>query len=156
MPLEEALVDNDRVHYFQGTTSSLVQAIHDDSVDIRSYFPWSFLDNFEWADGYSTRFGVTYVDYETQKRYPKASAKWLIKWFKEHDTPSDKDLKPKGPLAIKTEKPKLVDKTNSSEFSATSTVKDSPPASPLPKAVRSRGIKARVSRYLTAIVALVK
>lgn len=97
MPLEDALVDNDRVHYFQGTTASLINAIHADGVDIRSYFPWStfiflflpshsltraapgFLDNFEWADGYSTRFGVTYVDYETQKRYPKASAKWLIK-----------------------------------------------------------------------------
>lgn len=35
------------------------------------------LDNFEWADGYLTRFGVTYVDYETQKRYPKDSARWL-------------------------------------------------------------------------------
>lgn len=97
MPLEVVLVDNDRVHYFQGTTASLINAIHSDGVDIRSYFPWSspillflfaqlltraalgFLDNFEWADGYSTRFGVTYVDYETQKRYPKASAKWLIK-----------------------------------------------------------------------------
>ncbi|KAF9476097.1 beta-glucosidase [Pholiota conissans] len=157
MPLEQALADNERVHYFQGTTWSLIQAIHDDGVDIRSYFPWSFLDNFEWADGYSTRFGVTYVDYETQKRYPKASARWLIKWFKDHDTPSDKDIKPKGAVAVKDDKPKLVDKTNnSSEFSATSTVKGSPPISPLPKTVRSRGIKARVSRYLTAIIALVK
>ncbi|KAF8169515.1 beta-glucosidase [Pholiota molesta] len=159
MPLEVALVDNQRVHYFQGTTASLIQAIHDDGVDVQSYFPWSFLDNFEWADGYSTRFGVTYVDYETQKRYPKASAKWLIEWFREHDTPSDEDLKPKGAVPVKAEgKPKLVDKTNSSDFSTTSTVKDSRPASPLrlPKAVRSRGIKARVSRYLTAIIALVK
>ncbi|KAF8965774.1 glycoside hydrolase family 1 protein [Flammula alnicola] len=79
MPLEQVLKDNDRIHYFQGTTASLINTIHDDGVDIRSYFPWSFLDNFEWADGYSTRFGVTYVDYETQKRYPKDSAKWLIK-----------------------------------------------------------------------------
>jgi len=38
-----------------------------------------FLDNFEWADGYITRFGVTYVDYETQKRYPKDSARFLLK-----------------------------------------------------------------------------
>ena len=38
-----------------------------------------FLDNFEWADGYETRFGVTYVDYATQKRYPKESAKFLVK-----------------------------------------------------------------------------
>ena len=38
-----------------------------------------FLDNFEWADGYASRFGVTYVDYKTQKRYPKDSAKFLVK-----------------------------------------------------------------------------
>lgn len=41
MPLEVVLVDNERVHYFQGTTASLIQAIHDDDVDVRSYFPWS-------------------------------------------------------------------------------------------------------------------
>jgi beta-glucosidase/6-phospho-beta-glucosidase/beta-galactosidase len=41
MPLEVALVDNQRVHYFQGTTASLIQAIHDDGVDVQSYFPWS-------------------------------------------------------------------------------------------------------------------
>jgi len=49
------------------------------------FFP-GFVDNFEWADGYTTRFGVTYVDYETQARYPKESAKFLVKvdllrWF---------------------------------------------------------------------------
>lgn len=49
-----------------------------------------FLDNFEWADGYSTRFGVTYVDYETQKRYPKASAKWLVKVRKDQTFPGQK------------------------------------------------------------------
>ncbi|KAG6864603.1 Beta-glucosidase 1B [Blastosporella zonata] len=78
MPLEQALVDTDRVNYFRGTTKNLLAAINEDGVDVRSYFPWSFLDNFEWAEGYLTRFGVTYVDYETQKRYPKASAKFLI------------------------------------------------------------------------------
>ncbi|KAG6887557.1 Beta-glucosidase 1B, partial [Termitomyces sp. Mi166 len=78
VPLEEALVDTDRVNYFAGTTKNLMLAMYEDGVDVRSYFPWSFLDNFEWADGYSTRFGVTYVDYTTQKRYPKASANFLI------------------------------------------------------------------------------
>ncbi|TDL27833.1 glycoside hydrolase family 1 protein [Rickenella mellea] len=79
MPLEEALQDHDRVEYFRGATQALMSAVMEDGVDVRSYFPWSFLDNFEWADGYSTRFGVTYVDYETQKRYPKESAKFLVK-----------------------------------------------------------------------------
>jgi hypothetical protein len=43
------------------------------------------MSNFEWAEGYNTRFGVTYVDYiDEQKRYPKASARFITKWFKEH------------------------------------------------------------------------
>jgi beta-glucosidase len=96
LPIEEAIKDHDRVEYFRGATDSLYKAMYEDGVDIRSYFPWSFLDNFEWsapprslshpsdessfrADGYSTRFGVTYVDYKTQKRYPKESAKFLIR-----------------------------------------------------------------------------
>ncbi|KAG6855839.1 Beta-glucosidase 1B [Tephrocybe sp. NHM501043] len=88
MPFDQALVDTARVNYFSGTTKNLLAAINEDGVDVRSYFPWSFLDNFEWADGYLTRFGVTYVDYETQKRYPKASAKFLINWFKDnHEQP---------------------------------------------------------------------
>ncbi|KAG2739879.1 glycoside hydrolase family 1 protein [Suillus brevipes Sb2] len=80
-PIEDALQDNDRVNYFKGITASLKAAVLEDGVDVRAYFPWSFLDNFEWADGYITRFGVTYVDYETQQRYPKESAKFLVKWF---------------------------------------------------------------------------
>ncbi|KAL6298950.1 beta-glucosidase 1B [Sparassis latifolia] len=83
-PVEEALSDADRVQYFRGTTTALLAAVAEDGVDIRAYFGWSLLDNFEWADGYVTRFGVTYVDYETQKRYPKASAKFICQWFKEY------------------------------------------------------------------------
>ncbi|KAF5358665.1 hypothetical protein D9758_007680 [Tetrapyrgos nigripes] len=84
MPREHALKDTDRVNYFKGTTQALLDAITEDGVDIRAYFPWSLLDNFEWADGYVTRFGLTYVDYETQKRYPKESAWFLVNWFKGH------------------------------------------------------------------------
>jgi hypothetical protein len=46
-------------------------------VNLRGYYYWSFLDNFEWACGYSKRFGLVYVDYKTLKRTPKASAYWL-------------------------------------------------------------------------------
>ncbi|KAG7091632.1 Beta-glucosidase 1B [Marasmius oreades] len=84
LPLDAALKDTDRVNYFRGQTESLMKAITEDGVDVRAYFPWSLLDNFEWADGYVTRFGLTYVDYNTQKRYPKDSAKWLVQWFREH------------------------------------------------------------------------
>ncbi|KAI0265274.1 glycoside hydrolase family 1 protein [Gloeopeniophorella convolvens] len=84
LSITEAQQDPDRVEYFRGMTASLMAAIFEDGVDIRAYFPWSLLDNFEWADGYGTRFGVTYVDYTTQKRYPKASAKFLIKFFKDN------------------------------------------------------------------------
>ncbi|KAF8478828.1 glycoside hydrolase family 1 protein [Gautieria morchelliformis] len=78
MPLAQALQDDDRVEYFRGYAEALLAAVTEDGVDIKAYFPWSFLDNFEWADGYETRFGVTYVDYETQTRYPKASGKFLV------------------------------------------------------------------------------
>lgn len=44
--------------------------------NLQGYYVWSFLDNFEWAYGYEKRFGLVYVDYETQERIPKASAKW--------------------------------------------------------------------------------
>lgn len=44
--------------------------------NLQGYYVWSFLDNFEWAFGYSKRFGIVYVDYPTQERIPKASAKW--------------------------------------------------------------------------------
>jgi beta-glucosidase len=45
-------------------------------LELRGYFVWSLLDNFEWAEGYTPRFGLVYVDYETQERIPKASARW--------------------------------------------------------------------------------
>jgi beta-glucosidase len=45
-------------------------------LELRGYFVWSLLDNFEWAEGYAPRFGLVYVDYETQRRIPKESARW--------------------------------------------------------------------------------
>ncbi|KAI0765346.1 beta-glucosidase 1A [Fomes fomentarius] len=83
LPVEQAVHDADRIDYYNGYANALLQAVTEDGVTVKSYFAWSLLDNFEWADGYDTRFGTTYVDYTTQKRTPKDSTTFLTKWFKE-------------------------------------------------------------------------
>lgn len=67
-----AVHDPDRTAYLHGHLDAVRQAI-DDGADIRGYFAWSLLDNFEWAFGYSKRFGIVHVDYDTQKRTVKDS-----------------------------------------------------------------------------------
>nr|Q25BW5.1 RecName: Full=Beta-glucosidase 1A; AltName: Full=Cellobiase 1A [Phanerodontia chrysosporium]BAE87008.1 beta-glucosidase [Phanerodontia chrysosporium] len=84
LPVEQAVDDTDRQAYYRDYTEALLQAVTEDGADVRGYFGWSLLDNFEWAEGYKVRFGVTHVDYETQKRTPKKSAEFLSRWFKEH------------------------------------------------------------------------
>jgi beta-glucosidase len=65
--------DIDRVMYLRNYLTHLQRATAE-GVPVRGYFLWSLLDNFEWADGYATRFGLVHVDYATQKRTPKLSA----------------------------------------------------------------------------------
>jgi beta-glucosidase len=67
------ILDTDRVMYLSAYLTQLQRGIHDGNP-VRGYFLWSLLDNYEWADGYSKRFGITYVDFQTQKRTPKLSA----------------------------------------------------------------------------------
>ena len=74
--LEDGAVhDPDRIAYLDGHLHALHRAL-EAGVDVRGYFVWSLLDNFEWAEGYAKRFGVVYIDYETLERIPKASARW--------------------------------------------------------------------------------
>lgn len=54
-----------------------------DGADVRGYFAWSLLDNFEWAQGYTKRFGLVYVDYKNGlTRHPKSSAYWFSRFLK--------------------------------------------------------------------------
>jgi beta-glucosidase len=69
------VADPDRVAYLDGHIRAAARAIQAGS-DLRGYFVWSLLDNFEWALGYGKRFGIVHVDYETQVRRPKDSARW--------------------------------------------------------------------------------
>ncbi|OEJ26771.1 beta-glucosidase [Streptomyces agglomeratus] len=70
-----AVHDPDRIRYLHGHLAAVRRAMLD-GADVRGYFLWSLLDNFEWAYGYSKRFGAVYVDYETLERTPKSSARW--------------------------------------------------------------------------------
>ncbi len=67
--------DPERLEYLQGHLFATRQAL-DAGVPLRGYFVWSLLDNFEWAFGYSKRFGIVYVDYATQARFVKESGHW--------------------------------------------------------------------------------
>ena len=73
---EQGIVDDtQRIAYLKGYLESVALAIRA-GVLLRGYFVWSLMDNFEWAYGYNKRFGLIYVDYETQKRILKNSARW--------------------------------------------------------------------------------
>jgi beta-glucosidase len=69
------VADVDRIRYLEAHIAALADAL-ERGIDVRGYFVWSLLDNFEWADGYTKRFGLFYVDYPTQRRTPKDSAHW--------------------------------------------------------------------------------
>ncbi|XP_058073485.1 beta-glucosidase 24-like isoform X3 [Magnolia sinica] len=82
LSLEEALQDEARIDYYHHHLLFLQNAIRD-GVDVRGFFAWSLLDNFEWAEGYTVRFGLIYVDYKDGlKRYPKQSALWFQQFLR--------------------------------------------------------------------------
>mmetsp|Transcript_21894 Transcript_21894/g.21075 ORF Transcript_21894/g.21075 Transcript_21894/m.21075 type:complete len:181 (+) Transcript_21894:1-543(+) len=84
LAVEDAVHDQFRLDYYKDYIQNVEWAI-EDGVDVIGYFAWSVMDNFEWADGYSVRFGMVYVDYEdNQKRYIKDSAYWYSDWIKKH------------------------------------------------------------------------
>ena len=79
--------DASRVAYFQGQLASLRDAITIDHVPVKSYFAWSFLDNFEWASGLQARFGSVHVDFETMERRVKRSGGVVPQFFRDNAIP---------------------------------------------------------------------
>ena len=77
--------DSDRIAYLRDHLAALADAITA-GVDVRGYYVWSLLDNFEWAHGYSKRFGLVRVEYDTQRRIPKDSYHWYRRLIAAHHT----------------------------------------------------------------------
>jgi beta-glucosidase len=75
------IVDTPRIDFLTSYIEAMGAAIRE-GADVRGYFVWSLLDNFEWGQGYGTRFGIVYVDYQTQKRTPKASYRWYAEFIR--------------------------------------------------------------------------
>jgi beta-glucosidase len=75
--------DGKRIAYLDAYLKAAHEALSS-KVNLKGYFVWSFLDNLEWAEGFSKRFGLHYVDYATQRRIPKASAKWYAEVIKQN------------------------------------------------------------------------
>ncbi|GAB3802402.1 GH1 family beta-glucosidase [Micromonospora zhanjiangensis] len=79
--------DQDRLAYFDEHLRACQEAITS-GVPLRGYFAWSLMDNYEWAWGYTKRFGLVHVDYESQRRTPKSSAKWYAEVIRRNALPA--------------------------------------------------------------------
>ncbi|KAM7468481.1 hypothetical protein LguiB_016043 [Lonicera macranthoides] len=79
IPIKDALKDKKRVKYHNDYLSNLLASIKEDGCNVKGYFAWSLLDNWEWGAGFSSRFGLYYVDYNDNL---KRCAKDSVKWFK--------------------------------------------------------------------------
>ncbi|HSE08104.1 MAG TPA: GH1 family beta-glucosidase [Nocardioidaceae bacterium] len=77
------VADQRRIDYLDGHLRAVGQAI-EAGVDVRGYFTWSLIDNFEWAQGYTKRFGLVHVDYDSQRRTPKDSYRWFARMITEN------------------------------------------------------------------------
>lgn len=83
--------DAERIAYLRSHLSAVQRAISD-GVDVRGYFVWSLLDNFEWSYGYSRRFGIVYVDFATQRRWLKDSARWFAQVARDNALPDQDSI----------------------------------------------------------------
>ena len=83
--LDGKVHDPGRIDFYHRYLRELGRAI-EDGVRVDAYFAWSVIDNFEWAKGYSDRFGMVYVDFETQERILKDSANWYAEVIRNNGT----------------------------------------------------------------------
>ena len=79
--VSNTVMDEQRVKYLQQHLAEVLKA-KQEGVNISGYFVWTFMDNFEWAEGYHPRFGLVHVDFKTQKRIIKSSGKWYSQFLK--------------------------------------------------------------------------
>jgi beta-glucosidase len=79
--------DPERIDYYEGHFRAAARAIGE-GVPLQGYIVWSLMDNFEWAAGYRLRFGLVHVDYATQQRVPKSSARWFSQVIASNGVPS--------------------------------------------------------------------
>ncbi len=91
--------DQSRVAFLDSYLGQLQRAC-DDGVDVRGYFLWTFLDNFEWEKGYNERFGIVHVDYQTQRRTVKDSAYWYRKIIQSNGRELSVNMKDKNILFL--------------------------------------------------------
>jgi len=80
--------DPHRVEYHQHYLAALARAMAE-GADVRGYHAWTLMDNFEWAEGFSQRFGLAYTDFCTQKRTLKDSGRWYAKVAAENKLPTN-------------------------------------------------------------------
>lgn len=73
---DKVVDDKDRIAYFNDYLEQVLRA-KNEGVNVKGYFVWTLMDNFEWAEGYRPRFGLIYVDFNTLERYPKNSGYWF-------------------------------------------------------------------------------
>ncbi|KAL3537254.1 hypothetical protein ACH5RR_000620, partial [Cinchona calisaya] len=79
--VEEGVKDLSRLRFYQSHLRAVKEAI-DDGVNVKGFFPWSFMDTWEWNSGFTERFGLIFVDFKNGlKRYPKLSALWFKKFL---------------------------------------------------------------------------
>jgi len=89
--LYESQHDTKRIEYMKDYLAYIEKAIDEQKVNVKAYFVWSLLDNFEWWSGFSKRFGLTRVEYTIPPtRHEKASLKWYAEFIKSHTTSTNK------------------------------------------------------------------